>query len=50
MNMTKMTNETTLKHRTIHIFNYPLKQYVQFDVKSDHAALSPALHSYTRYL
>lgn len=50
MNMTKMTNETTLKHRTIHIFNYPLKQYVQFDIKSDHAALSPALHSYTRYL
>lgn len=50
MNMTKMTNETTLKHRTIHIFKYPLKQYVQFDIKSDHAALSPALHSYTRYL
>lgn len=46
MNMAKMT----VKHRTFHIFNSSLEQYVQFDIKSDHAALSPALHSYIRYL
>lgn len=50
MNMAKMTEETTVKHRTFHIFNSSLEQYVQFDIKSDHAALSPALHSYIRYL
>lgn len=50
MNMAKMTEETIVKHRTFHIFNSSLEQYVQFDIKSDHAALSPALHSYIRYL